>query len=67
MTEQTNKERFINIDEVEHRTGLKKTAIYEQMKKGLFPENINISLNRVVWLESEIDDWIAEKIRLNRG
>lgn len=64
MTEQ-RKERFINLDEVIFRTGIKKTTIYNQMKKGLFPNSIYIGLNRTVWLESQIDEWIADKIKNN--
>ncbi len=30
---------------------------------GRFPKRIKLGPNRVGWLESEIDDWIAEKVR----
>jgi prophage regulatory protein len=29
---------------------------------GKFPKRIRLGDNRVGWLESEIDDWIAQKI-----
>jgi prophage regulatory protein len=31
-------------------------------KKGLFPRRIHLGPRRVVWLESEIDAWLAEKV-----
>ncbi|MDH3001777.1 AlpA family transcriptional regulator [Pasteurella multocida] len=66
MSELNKKERFINLDEVINRTSLKKTAIYSQIQKGLFPRPINLGINRTAWLESEIDHWIANKIQQNR-
>jgi len=30
---------------------------------GRFPKRIVLGQNRVAWLESEIDDWIADKVR----
>lgn len=29
---------------------------------GKFPKRIRLGDNRVAWLESEIDDWIAQKL-----
>ncbi|MDO4626591.1 MAG: AlpA family phage regulatory protein [Pasteurellaceae bacterium] len=65
MTQQ--KERFINISEVIHRTGLKTTSIYSLMNRGLFPHSIKLTVDRVGWLESDIDNWIAEKVKLSKG
>ncbi|HHT7857003.1 helix-turn-helix transcriptional regulator [Pasteurella multocida] len=66
MSELNKKERFISLDEVINRTSLKKTAIYSQIQKGLFPSPINLGINRTAWLESEIDHWMANKIQQNR-
>ncbi len=30
---------------------------------GRFPKRIKLGPNRVGWLETEVDDWIAEKAR----
>ena len=31
-------------------------------KAGEFPKRVQLSPNRVAWVESEIDDWIAQRI-----
>ncbi|WP_424765372.1 helix-turn-helix transcriptional regulator [Necropsobacter rosorum] len=66
VTDSPKKARFINIDEVIDRTSLKKTTIYDLMKKQSFPQSIRLAQNRIAWLESEIDDWIEHKIKANK-
>lgn len=60
MTEQV--ERFVRLDEVILRTGLKRSTIYKKIKEGSFPKSISITATSVAWLESEISEWIADKI-----
>ena len=55
-------QRLIRRKEVEAKTGLGASSIYAEMGKGKFPKPIHISERRVAWIESEIDDWIAERI-----
>lgn len=57
-----DKERFIRLNEVIKKTGLSKGTIYKYMKDESFPSNIPISDKVVVWLESEVDQWINSKI-----
>jgi prophage regulatory protein len=47
--------------EVEQRTGLRKSAIYEQMAAGSFPQPRRISTRCVAWVASEIDAWIEAR------
>jgi len=47
--------------EVEQRTGLRKSAIYEQMAAGQFPQPRRISTRCVAWVASEIDAWIEAR------
>ena len=61
------KERFIKLDEVIYRTGLKTTSIYTLMNQGRFPKNIKLTKDRVGWLESDIDRWIDERIKASIG
>lgn len=56
------KERLLPFDEVEQRTGVKKSTAYAKMKKGLFPKPIKISARSVRWVERDIDCWIEEQI-----
>lgn len=63
MENQAHQENLVRIDTVIKRTGLSQRTIYRRMKEGNFPQNINIGGNVVVWLESEINQWIADKIK----
>lgn len=54
--------RILRRPEVESRTGLKCTAIYDGMAAGTFPRSVPITDKAVGWLESEINDWIAARI-----
>ena len=55
-------DRLLRRPEVEHKTGLTRTAIYDAIRKGDFPEPIPISSHSVAWLCSEIDEWINNRI-----
>lgn len=61
------KPRLIRRPEVEQRTGLQKSAIYQRAKLGTFPKPIKIGTYNVAWLESEIDAWVAARIAESRG
>lgn len=44
------------------RTGLSCSSIYDMMAKGLFPKPVPIGKRAVGWVESTIDNWIADRI-----
>jgi prophage regulatory protein len=44
------------------RTGLTTTEIYEAQKLGTFPASVPLGERTVGWVESEIDEWIAQRI-----
>lgn len=60
-------ECLLRLPDVEARTGLKKSAIYAGMKAGNFPKCLKLGPRTSAWPSSEIDAWIAERIRLARG
>lgn len=60
-------QRFIKIDEVSRVTALSESQIYRKMKAGEFPQNIAIGANSKVWLESEVIDWMNDKITQHRN
>ena len=49
---------FLKRPEVEHRTGLKRSTIYDKMKAGTFPKPVKLGARAVAWFEPEIDAWI---------
>lgn len=54
--------RVIRLHEVEARTGLRKSAIYQRANDGTFPKPIRLSARANGWIESEIDAWITGHI-----
>lgn len=60
--------RFLRQPDVSARTGLKRATIYLWISQGRFPKPIPLGAGQVVvWLESEVDAWIASQIRVARG
>ncbi|TKV11700.1 AlpA family transcriptional regulator [Citrobacter sp. wls619] len=54
--------RLLRLAQVLDKTGLKRSQIYSYMKEEQFPKSIKIGPSSVAWLESEIDEWINQKL-----
>ena len=54
--------RLLRRPEVEARVGLRVSAIYEKMSKGLFPRPVKLGERAVGWPETEIDAWVEERL-----
>lgn len=54
-------DRFLRRPEVERKVGMKSSAIYHGMQKGEFPKCVRIAPRCVVWLESEVEQWMCER------
>ena len=54
--------RLIKLKEVIEKTSLGRSTIYEFMTKGTFPKQVSLGAKSVAWLESEVDDWIMERV-----
>ena len=65
--QQNENVRLIRRKEVQDKTGLGASSIYAMMKLGKFPKCLNLSERRVAWLESDIDQWIAERIASHKA
>ncbi len=55
-------ERLLRLPDVESLTGLRKSSIYDAMRRGEFPQPVKLSRRAVCWPESRIQSWIAERI-----
>lgn len=53
--------------EVQVRTGLARSTIYQHIKAGTFPKPVPLGSRAVGWVESEVSHWIAERIKIARG
>jgi len=51
---------------VKARTGLSRSTIYLRMADGTFPKQISIGERAVGWLDSEIAEWLNERIKQSR-
>jgi len=49
--------------QVEARTGLSRSTIYERIARGEFPRPVKIGARAVGWTSESIDSFIAECIR----
>ena len=53
--------------QVEARTGLARSTIYHHIKAGTFPRPVPLGPRAVGWLESDVSNWIAERVALARN
>jgi len=63
--------RFIRLPEVESLTGLKKSTIYELMRKPLeaggFPRPVRLGGRMVAWSENAVLTWVNVRIAEAEG
>lgn len=62
-TNASSNDRIIKIREVIAMTGLSRSSIYLQIKKGIFPVQVKLSTRSSVWLWSEINGWLVSRPR----
>ena len=58
---------LIRLSEVQRRTGYSKAWIYRLLKEERFPASIKIGSRAIAFIESEIDEWINQRIAESRG
>lgn len=54
--------RIIRLKEVIDSTGLARSTIYKYIDEGSFPKPVSLGGRSVGWVESEVHDWILERI-----
>ena len=62
MPRQTTAPRFLRISEVLQMTGMGKTFIYDRMRDGTFPKQIQLGSRTVVWNEQEVTKWMEDRM-----
>lgn len=58
--------RMLKLSEVEYRVGLARTHIYRQIEDGDFPRPAPLTEGTRRWAAHEIDQWIANRLRMLR-
>jgi len=59
--------RLIKLKEVMNNTGLGRSTIYKYVAEGEFPKPVSLGARAVAWVESEVDDWVMDKIEQRDG
>jgi len=52
--------------QVEARTGLARSTIYQYVRAGTFPTPINLGSKSVGWIEAEINAWLTAQVKKSR-
>ena len=59
MQQVTN--RVLRLKGTEEKVGIRRDAIYARIRKGKFPKPVKLGDRATGWLESELDEWIAQR------
>jgi prophage regulatory protein len=59
--------KLLRLPQVKQTTGLSKSSIYARISEGTFPKQIPLGPRLVVWVESDIQNWITEQVSAARG
>ena len=60
--------RILRLPEVQARTGLSRSSIYLRLSNidDAFPKSVSLGARAVGWVESEIEDFLAQQIKQSR-
>ena len=58
--------KILRLPTVKDLTGLSRSTIYLRISKNEFPSPISLGGRAVGWVESDINNWLAEKIEASR-
>ena len=58
-------QQFIRLSKVKEITSLSKSSIYRLISEGDFPKQIQIGKRSVVWVRSDINNWINQKLNIS--
>jgi prophage regulatory protein len=68
MTQTIQREpAFLRRRQVQTRTGLSRSTIYQYIKDGVFPTPVPLGPRAVGWLESDVSEWIAARVKIARA
>lgn len=59
--------KLLRLPDVKSITGLSKSTIYARIAEGTFPKQVPLGPRLVVWVESDIHNWIDTQISAVRG
>lgn len=59
-------QKILRLPAVKSLTGLSRSSIYLLITKGSFPTQISLGERAVGWVESEVVQWIDQRIKTSR-
>lgn len=57
---------LLRLPEVQRRTGLTRSVVYELARRGEFPRPLKLTERSSAWVESEVQAWIAARVQAGR-
>ena len=57
---------ILRLPAVKARTGLSRSSIYLRISQSEFPKPISLGSRAVGWIETEVDDWLDQRIDASR-
>jgi prophage regulatory protein len=59
--------KLLRLPQVKSVTGLSKSTIYARISEGTFPKQVSLGPRLVVWVDSDIQNWISEQVSASGG
>ncbi|WPL19890.1 putative transcriptional regulator [Thiorhodovibrio winogradskyi] len=57
---------IIRPADIKAASGYSRSHAYSLMKRGEFPQAVKLGARAVGWLKSDIDQWLAERVKASR-
>lgn len=58
---------ILRLPAVQSTIGLSRSTIYLRIAEGTFPRPVSLGTRAVGWLQSDIEEWLRQRIELNRN
>lgn len=58
---------FLRLPQVRQITGLPRSSLYAKIATGAFPAPVSLGARSVAWIDSEVTDWVADRIAARGG
>jgi prophage regulatory protein len=58
---------LLRLGDVQRRVGLRRSTIYDLVRRGDFPPPVRLGRRCSAWVSAEIDQWIAAWVAKSRG
>lgn len=56
--------KLIKLKQVMECTGLARSTVYKFMAENQFPKPVKLGVRMVAWVESEVQEWMQQKVDL---